>query len=125
MAKSVHNDVLDGALNVLKTTGLRWTVCSAEPTTYTQAITTYELADVSATSSDYTIADGAVSGRRVTMAAKTGITIDVDGLGTHIAIVDSGASLLLYVTECSGTATLSAGLTCNFGSWYIEIADPA
>lgn len=45
MAKSVHDDVLDGALNIIKNNTNIMTVCSSEPTTRTEAVTTYALGD--------------------------------------------------------------------------------
>lgn len=54
MSKSVHDDVLDGALNVVKNNATRICVCSTQPTTYTEAITTYKLAIKTITSADFT-----------------------------------------------------------------------
>lgn len=121
MAKSVHNDVLDGAFDVLDQADLM-TVCSAEPTTRTEAITTFKLADIAMTpNTDFTKADGDVSGRKVTVASKSGVTVDTTGTATHVALVD--ATRLLYVTTCTSQA-LTAANTVNFPSWKVEIADP-
>lgn len=120
-AKSVHNDVLDGAFDVLDQADLM-TVCNAEPTTRTEAITTFKLADVAMTpNTDYTKADGTVSGRKVTVATKTGVTVDSSGTATHVALVDG--SRLLYVTTCTSQA-LTAANTVNFPAWAVEILDP-
>lgn len=124
MAKSVHDDVLDAALNYLKTNATRMCLCSAEPTTYTQAITTYELADVTMASGDFTIANGDTSGRKVTVAAKSAVAVDASGTGTHVALVDVTNSKLLYVTTCPSQGVSSGG-TVDIGSWKVEIADPA
>lgn len=121
MAKSVHNDVLDGAFDVLDQADLM-TVCNAEPTTRTEAITTFKLADIAMTpNTDYTKADGSVSGRKVTVAAKSGVTVDTSGTATHVALTD--ATRLLYVTTCTSQA-LTAANTVNFPAWAVEIADP-
>lgn len=121
MAKSVHDDVLDGAFDVLDQADLM-TVCSAEPTTRTEAITTFKLADVAMTpDTDYTKANGTVSGRKVTVAAKSGVNVDSSGTATHVALVD--ATRLLYVTTCTSQA-LTSGNTVNFPAWAVEIADP-
>lgn len=125
MAKSVHNDVLDAALNYIKNNGTRLCLCSAEPTTYTEAITTYKLADVDITSVNYTgPADGDVSGRKLSVNAQSGVTVDSTGTSTHLAIVDVTNTKLLYVTTHTSQA-LTAGNTVNIGAWDIEIADPA
>ena len=121
MAKSVSNDVLDGAFDVLDQADLM-IVCSAEPTTRTEAVTTFALADVAMTpNTDYTKADGDVSGRKVTVAAKNAVPVDADGTATHVALVD--ATRLLYVTTCT-SQPLTNGNTVNFPAWDIEIADP-
>ena len=122
MPKSVHDDVLDGAFDVLDQVDLM-TVCSAEPTTRTEAVTTFKLADVAMTpNTDYTKANGDTSGRKVTIASKSSVPVDSSGTATHVALVD--ATRLLYVTTCT-SQVLTAGNTVNFPSWKIEIADPA
>jgi len=121
MAKSVHDSVLDGAFDVLDQANLM-TVCSSQPTTRTEAVTTFALADVAMTvNTDYTKANGDTSGRKVTVAAKSGVTIDSSGTATHIALVDG--TNLLYVTTCTSQALTAAG-TVDFPAWDIEIADP-
>ena len=119
MAKSVSNDVLDAALNELAT-GNIMVACSAEPTNRTEAVTTYALADHTMTGGDYTNADG-TSGRKFTIAAQSGVTVDTTGTATHVAICD--ASVLLYVTTCTSQA-LTSGNTVDFPAWDVELADP-
>jgi hypothetical protein len=123
MAKTVHDDVLDGAFAVLDQANLM-IACSAQPTSRTEAVTTYALADVAMTvNTDYTKANGDVSGRKVTVAAKSTVLIDTSGTATHVALVDG--TRLLYVTTCSSQAlTANASNTVNFPAWDIEIADP-
>ena len=117
----MHDSVLDGAFDVLDQANLM-TVCNAEPTTRTQAVTTFALADVAMTvNTDYTKANGDTSGRKVTVAAKSGVTVDTSGTATHVALVDG--TNLLYVTTCTSQA-LTAANTVNFPAWDIEIADP-
>lgn len=124
MAKIVHDDVLDGAFDVLDQANLM-IACSAQPTTRAEAVTTYALADVAMTpNTDYTKANGDTSGRKATVAAKSGVLIDTSGTPTHVALVD--ATRLLYVTTCSGGAlTANGSNTVNFPAWDVEIADPA
>ena len=126
MAKFVHDDVLDGALNIIKNNCTRQVVCSQQPTTYTEANATYALADVTMTSTDFTNADGDTSGRKDTIAAKSGVLIDTTGTATHVALLDVANSKLLYVTTCTSLAlTANGSNTVNLPSWKIEIADPS
>lgn len=124
MAKSVHDDVLDGALNIIKNNATRMTLCNAEPTTYTQGNATFALADVTMASGDFTAANGDTSGRKLTVAAKTAVPVDTGGTGNHVALLDVANSKLLYVTTTTATA-VAAGGTVDIGSWKVEIADPA
>lgn len=123
MAKLVDDSVLDGAINVIKNaTGLTQILCSAQPTTRTEAVTTYALADVALSAADVVAANGDTSGRKGTIAAKAGVTVDAAGTGNHIALVSS--TTLLYVTTCPATAVVAGGATVDMGSWKFEIADP-
>jgi hypothetical protein len=123
MGKSVHDDVLDGALNILKNNVTRMTACNAEPTTYAEGNATYALADVTLASGDFTNANGDSSGRKTTIAQKTGVTVDTSGTADHVALLDVCTSKLLYVTTATSQA-LTSGNTMTFNSWKIEIADP-
>ena len=126
MAKSVHDDVLDGALNIIKNNCTRMVLCNAQPTTYTEANATYALADVTMASGDFTAANGDTSGRKLTVAAKAAVDVDVTDPGgtNHIALLDVTNSKLLYVTTTADVAVDAAG-TVDIGAWDIEIADPA
>lgn len=125
MAKAAHDDVMDGALNVLKNNVTRQVACSAQPTTYTEGNATYALADVTLASTDFTLANGDTSGRKATVAAKSSVLIDTSGTATHVALLDVTNSKLLYVTTCTSQAlTANGSNTVNFPAWDIEIADP-
>lgn len=124
MGKSVHNDVLDAALDKIATS-TRLVVCSDEPQNFA-GIAAVALADVTLTAGDgngdYTIADGDTSGRKVTIAEQADIEVDTSGTATHIALDDG--STLLYVTTCTSQA-LTAGNTVTVPAWKIEILDPS
>lgn len=125
MAKTTADRVLDGALNIVKNNDTRMIACSAQPTTYTEANATYALADVTMASGDFTAANGDVSGRKLTVAAKTGVLIDTSGTATHVALVDVTGTLLDVVTTCTSQAlTANGSNTVNFPAFDIEIADP-
>jgi hypothetical protein len=122
VAKSVHDSVLDAALDVVATATIL-TLCSTQPTTRTEAITTYKLADVTVDSGDFgSPANGDTSGRKMAVAAQNGVSVDTSGTSAFVALCDG--SNLLYVTTHTGQA-LTSGNTVNIGGWDIEIADPA
>jgi fructose-specific component phosphotransferase system IIB-like protein len=122
MAKACSDAVLDGTLDVIAT-ATKMIACSAQPTTYTEANSTYALADIVIDSGDFTKANGDTNGRKVTIGAQSSVTVDSSGTATHVALVITGSSTLLYVTTCTSQA-LTAANTVNFPAWDIEIADP-
>ena len=120
MAASVNDVVLDAALDIIAASTLQ-ILFNAEPTTRVEAVTTFALADVAMVAGDFTKADGDTSGRKLTIAAKYGVPIDVSDTATHIALVD--ATRLLYVTTCVAKA-LTMGEMIGIPSWKIELRDP-
>lgn len=126
MAKTVHDDVLDAALNHIKNNATRMTLCNAQPTTFTEANATFALADITIDTGDFTgPANGDTSGRKLTVAAQTGVDVDTTDPGgtNHVALLDVANSKLLYVTTAPDVAVDAAG-TVDIGAWDIEIADP-
>ena len=123
MAKSVHDDVLD-ASHTKTATGTRATVCSGQPANFA-GIAAVSLADVTLTAGvgngDWTVGDGDVSGRKITLAQQAGVPINNTGTATHYAIDDG--SILLRVTTCD-SQLLTAGGTVTIPAIDFEIADP-
>lgn len=124
MGKLVHDDVLDGAWNIIKNNCTRITVCSTQPTTYAEANATYALADVTVDSADFTNADGDTSGRKCTVGAQNSVLVDTGGSAQHIALLDVTNSKLLYVTTCT-SKTVVASDYVNIPAFDLEILDPA
>lgn len=124
MAKASNDLVMDAALDVVAT-ATRQIACSAQPTTFAEANSTYALADVTMGSGDFSKANGDASGRKVTMAAKSGALIDASGTANHIALVRVSDSTLLYVTTCTPQAlTANGSNVVNFPAWDVEFSDP-
>lgn len=125
MAKFAVDAVLDGTLDVYAT-ATKLIVCSAQPTTYTEANSTYALADVVIDSGDFTKANGDTSGRKVTVGAQSGVLIDASGTATHVVLVITASSTLLGGTTCTSQAlTANGSNTVNVPAFDIEIADPS
>ncbi len=118
MAKFAPTTTLDTLLDKVAT-GTRMTALSAQPSVFAD-IAGFLLGHVAVAPADFTkAADG--SGRKVSIAQKTGATIDANGTATHIAI-DDGANLL-YVTTCTSQA-LTVGNPLTFNSWAIHMPQP-
>ena len=120
MAKWQNDLMLDAGLDYISDNSAKVVLCSAQPTTFTEANATYNLAEEAVVSVDYaSIADG-TSGRKLTVPQCTDVTVDVTGTATHVAII-SGAALL-YVTTCVSQALTAANLV-TIPEWDIEIRD--
>jgi len=125
MAKFTHDDVLDASPNAIKNNATRICVCSAQPTTYAEAITTYKLAIKTISSSDFTgPANGDVSGRKLTSNAHSNVNVDTSDTALFVALCDSTNSKLLHVTTCTSQALIE-GNTVNIPAFDMEFADPS
>ena len=119
MGKFAPDAVLDTLLDKVST-GTILTICSDEPTTYTEAVSTYKLADVVIDSGDFSKADGDTGGRKLTVAQQDDVPVDSSGTATHVAICDG--SNLLYVTTCA-SQIITAGNTATIPAWKISLSD--
>lgn len=122
-----NDSILDAALDYIASNGDKITLCSQEPTTYTQANTTYILASyASLTSGSYTKANGDVSGRKITLAEQSGGTVTNSGTATHWALVKTGSSTLLATGALSAQQALTASNPFTINALdVLEIKDPA
>lgn len=123
MAKKFDDTVIDGALLVADN-ATTVHVTSAEPANHA-GIAAVSLADVTLTAGngngDYTIANGDTSGRKLTVAAQAGVTIDSSGTATHV--VGTDGTTLLWCTTCTSQALVAAG-TVDIPAFDLEINDP-
>lgn len=124
MSKELHNDVLDAALDKIATC-THLTFCSSQPANYA-GIAAVTLAAATLTAGDgngdYVVAEGDVSGRKVTVGAQTGMTPSANGTVTY-AVLDDGTTLLAATTVTSQAVTTSQ--TWNSPAFDIEITDPS
>ncbi len=120
MAKFIPDAKIDLQLDV--TEGDTVHVCSAQPTTYAEASTTYQLASQAVTAANYAKANGDVSGRKNTCLPPTGTSIDNSGTATHVAVTNG--TELRMVTTCASQA-LTAGGTVDIGAIVHEVQDAA
>ena len=122
MAKFTHDDVLDAALAKVAT-ATRLVVTSAQPANFA-GIAAVALADVTMTAGagngDYVLANGDVSGRKLTVQAQNAVPVDASGTATHVCLDDG--STLLQVTTCT-SQVLTSGNTVNVPAYDIEFAD--
>jgi len=120
MARYANDLMMDAALDYLEDTDFLC-VCEGQPTTYAEALTTFNLATIGITSGSFTKGDGA-SGRKSTISVCGG-TVSTSGSANHMAVINTTASALVYVwvlTEQYVTATNPI----TTPALYAEIQDP-
>jgi len=128
MAKFVTDTIMDQALNYLKNNADQVVLCEGEPADYSAATTDKgsggdALGETTVGTADFTLADGDTSGRKVTVAAQSGVSVDVDGTADHIAIVDDTNTELLLVSTISNSQSVTAGNTFDTSAFDEEIQD--
>ena len=123
MPKILPDAVMDAALDYVAAATVMHACTTLDSTPTYAEITAASLASVTVSSGDFTKADGDSSGRKLTVSAKTGVSITTSGTATHVALVTSSGTVVRAVTTCTSQALVS-GNTVNFPSWKIEIGDP-
>jgi hypothetical protein len=119
---TLANSVLDGGLSTLTTNGTRIDICSAEPTSYAEATSTYTLGTSSTTTGSP--ADRTGGGREVTVAAITDASVTGTGIAAFYAITN-GSDTLYATGNLSTSQSVTSGNTFSLGSFTIGIPDPA
>ena len=116
--------VFDNGLTVLDTEANRLDICSTEPTTYTQATTTYTLGNKTSLSIGAP-ADRTGGGREVTVASFTDGSVTASGTAAYYAMTDTTNSRLLATGSLSSSQAVTSGNTFSISSFKIGIPDPA
>ena len=126
MTKLIDDSILNAAFEELKSKANKMTVCSAAPANYAAADNggSVFLGDVIMASTDFTIVNGDVSGRKCKVQAMSNVNVDVSGDATHVCLLDTVNSKILYMTQCTAP-TLSVGSSLTFPTWDVEIGDPS
>jgi len=122
MAATLHNDVFDNGLAPLATIVENLYICSAQPTTFAEASSTYKLG-TKATPTISAPADH-TSGRKVTVSAITDGTVSANGTAAWFALTDDSASKLLVAQELNATQVVTSGNTFTLTAIIVAIPDP-
>ena len=124
MGKASPNSTIDPMLAEIAT-ATRLTVLTDQPANFA-GIAALLLASIALTAGDgngdFVIADGDVSGRKVTISQQSDISITNTGDADHVAL-DDGTDLI-YVTTAT-LQSLTSGGTVTVPAWDVEVADPA
>lgn len=123
MPKQAPDTTIDQMLNYIGGATVMHAISAYAMDDSYATVTGNSLANVAMVGGDFTNAAGDTSGRKVTVAAKSGVSITATGTATHVALVNSGGTTVRYVTTCTSQALTSGG-TVNFPSWKVEVLDP-
>lgn len=119
------DSVLDAALQHIIDHGTRQDICSQEPSTYTEATSTYSLGNKTGITVGAQ-ANGVTSGRRVTIPAVTGGSVTATGTATHNALSKPTATTeLLMAKALSAPKAVNNLDTYSTDAQDIEIPDAA
>lgn len=140
MAKACSNNLIDNGPQYLKDNCTKVVLLIGNPgvgtgTPYTDANTNYgtstgkKLAEVTVDSTDFTVADGDTSGRKVTLAAQNGVSVLVPADPTtaaadHIGFLDVTGTEVLAVTSLSASKSVSDADQVNIPTVDLEVGDP-
>ena len=118
----INDYVLDAALSKFDTEANRLDICSQEPTTYTEATSTYTLGNKTSLSVGAP-ADAAPNGRKVDVSSFSDGSVTGTNTATHWAMVDTGNSRLLATGSLSASQAVTSGNTFSISTFSIRIPD--
>lgn len=119
----ISDTAFDSGLSWLDTNLTRIDICSQEPTTYTEATSTYTLGNKTGLNTGAPT-NGDVDGRKVIVPAITDGSVTGTNTATHWAGTD-GATLLCATNSLSASQAVTSGNTFTLGAIDITFRDAA
>jgi hypothetical protein len=117
----LNDNVYDSGLSYVTTNGTRIDICSQEPTTYTQATSTYTLGNkTSMTVGSPT--NGATDGRKVVVPAITTGSVTATGTASHWALTNA-SNTLIATGSLTSNQSVTSGNTFTLDAIDITIRD--
>ena len=124
MARSIPNAAYDAYFDYFKAcTNLVVTSDVSTPTDLTGALATAVI-----DAGDFSTGAGTPDGRRLTVAAQSGVPVTADGTTRHVALVydPAGTPELRLITTCTERVVSNTeGDEINIGTFYLQVAAPA
>lgn len=118
----LNDEVKDQGLDYATANGTRLYLCSAEPTTYTEATSTYALGNATVTTS--ATSDGTTDGRKVEVSAILNGTTTASGSATHWALTDA-SSILVAADSLNASKSVTSGNLFSMEAFTLTIRDPS
>ncbi len=117
-----NDDAADAYLAVAPGAATRLDICSQEPTTRTEAITTYSLGNKTSPTIG-SAGDAAPNGRKRTVSAITDGSVTSTGTATHWALTDG--TRLLATGALSASQAVTSANTFTLAAFDIRVPDAA
>ena len=117
----LNDNVYDSGLSYVTTNGTRIDICSQEPTTYTQATSTYTLGN-KASMTVGSPTNGATDGRKVVVPAITDGSVTSTGTASHWALTNA-SNTLIATGSLTSSQSVTSGNTFTLDAIDITIRD--
>lgn len=118
----INDYYLDIALAAIDSGVNSLVICSAMPTTYAEANSTYKLG-TKASPTISTPQDATPDGRKVTISAITDGSVSASGTATHFALLDTANSRLAVAQALASSQSVTSGNTFTLGAIDVRIPD--
>jgi hypothetical protein len=115
------DNVYDSGLSYITSNGTRIDICSQEPTTYTQATSTYTLGN-KASMTVGSPTNGATDGRKVVVPAITDGSVTASGTASHWALTNA-SNTLIATGSLTSSQSVTSGNTFTLDAIDITIRD--
>jgi len=128
MSKFVPDAVFSFYFGYISASSNMVAVCAGSPLTYSDCTSNIAtggcmLALQPMTTGCFAVGDGSPNGRTITMTAKTAASIVNSGSALAVALVNTTAGSVTYITTCTSQYLVSGG-TVDIPSWTVNVADP-
>jgi len=124
MAAYLHSDVYDNGVAPLTTLVENLYICSAMPTTFAEASSTYKLGTKAAPTITGPTNRSSGGGREVTVGAVSDGVVDATGNASHYALCDNSASKLLAANVLDTPQAVTEGNPFTLTSFTVGIPAP-
>jgi len=123
MAGILSDGAMDALLNYVKNGTENLYICNAQPTTFTEASSTFKLG-TKATPTFTGPTAGDATGRKLTIDAITDGSVTVTDTATHYALTDDSNTELLWSQALSAPQDVTNGNTFTLPAIDLENPDP-
>lgn len=117
----LNDNVFDSGLAYATTYGTRIDICSQEPTTYTEATSTYTLGNKTGLTTG-AATNGDTDGRKVVVPAISDGSVTGTGTASHWALTD-GSSILVATGALSSSQSVTSGNAFTLDAINLTIRD--